>query len=187
MTDISEIQRDTTLVVHKNSGQFILDLDSRFEVRTIPTRYATCQPSGEYAKLYQAFLAKDAMFGLGDVAIEAIYPLFSVDAVNLYDTAEPGTPRIRFLNSKIGKTNAGIPPKGKPVVEFGNGDAYSREMARSIDTVAACRTPLFQHVMTWWNGHAYYRLLLPVADDSGCVIRVLGAFVYPRKFLDDLL
>ena len=76
-----------------------------------------------------------------------------------------------------------------PVRDYGKGEQaeYAREMARTIDTVACCGTPLFQHVMTYWNSHAYHRLLLPATSDGRRVTRVLGACVFPSHFRGDLI
>ena len=97
---------------------------------------------------------------------------------------------MRFFGSALGLANKGIPPKGMPVKDYISGDdggAYAIEMARSIDTVAATGCPLFQYVMTYWNGHAYHRLLLPVSDDGRRIVRVLGACVFPSDFCSHLV
>ena len=163
------------------------DFAERFEVRTIPVAYAERLPNGEYGRLWRDFVAKGKLFQTDDVSLENLFKLFPLQCINLYDTTERGMPRIRFLGAGLKLSNNGRSPSGMPVREFGGGTRYAAEMARTIDTVAACGCPMFQHVMIHLTVHTYHRLLLPITDDGHRVYRVLGASVFPSQFRDEVI
>lgn len=159
----------------------------KFEVRTIPLDYARRLPNGEFYELFDDFVSKGKLYSREDISLESLYGKFPLNLLNLYDTEELNNPRIRFIGSGIPMSNAGTPPTGMSVIDFGKGSKYAHEMARTIETVARTGCPIFQHVMIHMTVVTYHRLLLPVSDDGRRITRVLGANAFPTRFREDLV
>ncbi len=164
--------RKTVITLGEPAGEIVLhDLDVALAERVTDRPYRrVLEHLRLHGELTETFFDDQGLKGLFDEGL-----------LNVYDTSDPGVPRVASVGHAVPVRVPGL--VGKPLRETQSPKPLSDMLAYRLTVAAEIGQPLLHHVDTSYNGHVYDRLLVPVIGKDGIVRRVVTFCPYPSPLV----
>jgi hypothetical protein len=108
--------------------------------------------------------------------------LFDPGLVNCYDISESGNPLIQRVGYAVPVRLPNV--EGQFLRRVDAPAPLTDIMAHQIEAVAQTGRPALHHIYTSYNGYAHHRLILPVIDRNGKMVRVAAFCLWPSDMPD---